>query len=251
MGDEGIDQRAVQIACCRMNHQTCGLVDDNEMIILKDNIERNVLALRLSRLRWRQDDRDFKALFDPPRRVDYRRAVEGHLTLFNKPFDARPAQVRADLRQSPVKAQAVNRLIQLDFALFILLGHAFAMTDLNTPENPDSREGLKSMEGAISTVPLPLKIAVYGMGLALTVMLVLVASRFMDRKAERRDMAATQEVPWLIDLDVADLTESAIRSATIEGRILTVVVSGPTGDRVILIDTRKGEVVGKARLTTP
>ncbi len=143
------------------------------------------------------------------------------------------------------------------------------MTDLNAPENPNSPSSRNSHGGKISNVPLPLKIAVYGMGLALIVMLLLVGSRFMDRRAENRTAAATQGVPWEIDLGLIDLglidlgpvdRESAdpgmsaisnIKSAVIEGRTLTVVVGGPSGDQVILIDVRKGEVVGKVRLVTP
>lgn len=120
------------------------------------------------------------------------------------------------------------------------------MTDLKTPENPNS-PGIK-----VTGVPLPLKVAVYGMGLALALMAVLVASRFMDRRAESRQAAVTQGVPWLIDLGATDLnmpTIGDVKSAAIEGRILTVVVDDPSGhDQVILIDTRKGEVVGKVRL---
>lgn len=138
------------------------------------------------------------------------------------------------------------------------------MTDLNSPENPNSPLGQNSNGGKTSNVPLPLKIAVYGMGLALMVMLLLVGTRFMDRRAENRTAAVTQGVPWDIDLGSIDLglvdpgvadpgmsTIGGIKSAVIEGRILTVVVNGPSGDQVILIDTRKGKIVGKVRLTAP
>lgn len=138
------------------------------------------------------------------------------------------------------------------------------MTDLNSPENPNSPLGQNSPGGKTSNVPLPLKIAVYGMGLALGVMLLLVGTRFMDRRAENRTAAVTQGVPWDIDLGLVDLGPvdpgvadpgmsmiGDIKSAVIEGRILTVVVDGPSGDQVILIDTRKGKVVGRVRLVTP
>lgn len=138
------------------------------------------------------------------------------------------------------------------------------MTDLNSPENPNSPLGQNSTGGKTSNVPLPLKIAVYGMGLALMVMLLLVGTRFMDRRAENRTAAVTQGIPWDIDLGLVDLglvdpgvADSGmsmigdIKSAVIEGRILTVVVDGPSGDQVILIDTRKGKIVGKVRLVTP
>ena len=101
------------------------------------------------------------------------------------------------------------------------------------------------------------------MGLALGIMLLLVGTRFMDRRAENRTAAVTQGVPWDIDLGSIDLgsvdpggadqgisTIGDIKSAVIEGRILTVVVDGPSGDQVILIDVKKGKIVGKVRLVT-
>lgn len=249
MGDKRIDQRAAGITRCGMNDQSCRLVDDNKVVVLKDDIERDVLGLWQGGRRRRQGDRYLEALFDPPRRVDYRLAAEGHLTLFNEPFDACAAEVCKDLCKGLVKAQAVSRLIQRRITHFILLGHAFAMTDLNSSENPNSPDR------KISNVPLPLKIAVYGMGLALAVMALLVASRFMDRRAENRVASDTQGVPWVIDLGAADLdmpTVGDVKSAVLDGRILTIVIDGPAGhDQVILIDTRKGEVIGMVRPRMP
>ena len=41
-----VDQRAVGIAGCRMNHHTGRLVDDDEVIVLVQDVERNLLGLR-------------------------------------------------------------------------------------------------------------------------------------------------------------------------------------------------------------
>ena len=46
MGDQRIDQRAVGIARRRMHHQPRRLVDDDEVLVLVDHVERNILALR-------------------------------------------------------------------------------------------------------------------------------------------------------------------------------------------------------------
>ena len=127
------------------------------------------------------------------------------------------------------------------------------MTDLDPPENPNS-PGHR-----ISAVPLVLRIAVYGMGLALVVMLVLVGDRFMDRKAARQSTAADRGVAWLIELEANDpaskdeawRSAGGVKSASTNGRILTVVVDDPSGDQVILIDTKKGEIIGKIRMVTP
>src|SRR5688572_5114069 len=42
---------------CRMYYQTCGFVDDNQRIVFKDDVERDVL--RNKRCRWRRDQLNF------------------------------------------------------------------------------------------------------------------------------------------------------------------------------------------------
>ncbi len=48
---QGVEQRAIRMARCRMYHQPCGLVQYQDVFILEDDIQRNVLrhplALRL------------------------------------------------------------------------------------------------------------------------------------------------------------------------------------------------------------
>jgi hypothetical protein len=86
------------------------------------------------------------------------------------------------------------------------------------------------------------------MGVALIVMFALIGNRFMDRRAENRSSEATQGLPWLIDVEV-QASGGVVKSAVLEGRILTVIIEAGSGkDQVILIDTRKGAVIGKVRL---
>lgn len=128
------------------------------------------------------------------------------------------------------------------------------MTDLNSTEKSKSPEGFEGTgDGAVvppkgGHVPLPLKIAVYAMGIALVTMFALIGSRFMDRRAENRTAEAVEGTPWIIDVEL-QAPSGAIRSAVLDGRFLTVIIEGPSGkDQVVLIDTRKGQVVGKVRL---
>ena len=46
MGDQGVDQRAVGIAGGRMHDEARRLVDDDEVLVLVDDLQRDVLALR-------------------------------------------------------------------------------------------------------------------------------------------------------------------------------------------------------------
>jgi hypothetical protein len=40
-----VDQRSVRIARRRMDHQPCGFVDDDQVLVLEYDAERNVLRL--------------------------------------------------------------------------------------------------------------------------------------------------------------------------------------------------------------
>ena len=74
MGDERIDQRAVGIAGRRMDDKPRGLLDDDKILVLVNDMKRNVFALgRCGRGRW---NGDFVGLagFDPPVGVSYFRA---------------------------------------------------------------------------------------------------------------------------------------------------------------------------------
>ena len=113
------------------------------------------------------------------------------------------------------------------------------MTDFNSPENPNS---------ANLQVPLPLKIAVYGMGVALIVMLVLVIMRFMDRRAEQTSGSQMAAEPWIVQANLSN--ESKVTDAINDGKLLTLVVTVPgEADRVLLVDPRKGVLLGQVKLS--
>ena len=61
MGDESIDQCAALVACGGMHDKARRLVDDDEIIILIDNGQRNVLALGLRREGRRHVDLNSRA----------------------------------------------------------------------------------------------------------------------------------------------------------------------------------------------
>ena len=44
MGDQRIDQRAGLVAGGRVHHQPARLVDDDDVVVLVDDIERDILA---------------------------------------------------------------------------------------------------------------------------------------------------------------------------------------------------------------
>ena len=49
MGDQRIDQRAGLMPARRMHDEAGRLVDDEEMVVLVDDVERDIFGLRLGR----------------------------------------------------------------------------------------------------------------------------------------------------------------------------------------------------------
>ena len=58
MVDQRVDQRAGPVAGAGMDDKAGRLVDDDQLGVLVEDVERDVLALRLRRLRLGQVDRD-------------------------------------------------------------------------------------------------------------------------------------------------------------------------------------------------
>jgi eukaryotic-like serine/threonine-protein kinase len=61
--EQGVDQRAIGISRCRVDDHAGGLVEDDEIFILKQNIQRDVLRRVVERNRFREHDADAVAEF--------------------------------------------------------------------------------------------------------------------------------------------------------------------------------------------
>jgi len=86
MSDERIDQCARPVARRRVHDQPCRFVDDDEVVILIKNVERDVFAARDGRLGWRHRDVESIALFDPVVRLFYRPAIVPSVPLLDQGF---------------------------------------------------------------------------------------------------------------------------------------------------------------------
>ena len=58
MGDQRVDQRSGRVARGRMHHEAGRLVDDDDVVVLVDDVERDILALRLGIGGFRHVDYD-------------------------------------------------------------------------------------------------------------------------------------------------------------------------------------------------
>ena len=106
MVEQRIDQRAVRVAGGRVNDHTLGLIDDKQVVVLIDDIQRDILGPGLDGLRVRQvDGVDFAGrhliLF-----VDGR-AAAGHKPLLDQILQRTAGQRRALPGQPGVQASAV------------------------------------------------------------------------------------------------------------------------------------------------
>ena len=106
MRDQRVDQCAGRMPGRRMHHEAARLVDDDEIVVLVDDIERDIFALRLRIVRRRHVDHDrvggvdavFGIADGPP--ADRDRAVE------NERFQPRARQALDPRRQHAIEARA-------------------------------------------------------------------------------------------------------------------------------------------------
>ena len=93
MGDERVDQRARIVPRRRMHHEPGRLVDDDEVVVLVDDGERDRLALRLRRRGRRHDERDARPACSLRPGSSDRRPVDRHLAVADERLQAAPRQV--------------------------------------------------------------------------------------------------------------------------------------------------------------
>jgi hypothetical protein len=88
MGDERVDQGAVDIAGAWMHDEAGRLVDDDDGVVLVDHVQRNLLAHRLRTHRRRHVDLEAVPWFDRVFHVLYGRTAERHVTLPDQSLEA-------------------------------------------------------------------------------------------------------------------------------------------------------------------
>ena len=92
MGNQRIDQRAGFMASRRMNHQTGRLIQNQQMLVFENDFERNILTLRLWRLRGRHIDADVHQGQTFLRRVLADVVAKPHVAILDQGFQARAGQ---------------------------------------------------------------------------------------------------------------------------------------------------------------
>src|SRR5208283_5549837 len=106
MGDQSIDEGSVQVARRRMDDHAGGLVDDDQMCILKADIERDRLSDRRRIFSFGENYDEILAAAHPPRRVAKRYTLMSDVTLLNQMFESRPRQCWKMQGQRAVETQS-------------------------------------------------------------------------------------------------------------------------------------------------
>ena len=89
MSNQGVDQSAGPVSGGWMHHQTLRLVDDNNVGVLVDHVERNGFGGRFGRRRFRHLNRDGGGRIDAMARITDRAPVDRHGAGFDQGFEPR------------------------------------------------------------------------------------------------------------------------------------------------------------------
>lgn len=235
MMQEGIDQSAVVIAGSWMNHEACRFIDDDYVIILKGDDKGDVLWLG-GCCSWRgQVEGDMLTLRNLGGGVFFNLASNGYLAFFDQALYTGAADILKQEGKGAIQAFAGTFLADDALNSLRFYGHSLLMTQSNQPETPDV------------SVPLALKVLVYTMFALLVVAAIAVGGRYMARSKAQKVEARPAGVAW--DILVNSGTDESIKSAVLDGRIMTIVIEKEgRGERVVLVDTRKGLLIGSVSL---
>ncbi len=118
MGDQRVDQRARPVAGGRMHDEAARLVDDDEVVVLVDDGERDGLAFGLRRLRPRGTaDGDRLAGVDAVAGIADRAPADRDFAVEDEGFQSRPRQIADFRREEAVEPFTRLALGDDDFSL--------------------------------------------------------------------------------------------------------------------------------------
>ena len=104
MGDQGVDQRSCRVSRSRVHHKARGLVDDDDVLVLVDDLKRDRLAPGFGFDRLRQVDYDRLARRDMISGVAHGGGSDPHLAFEDQRFQPRPRQLGQSRREHAVEA---------------------------------------------------------------------------------------------------------------------------------------------------
>ncbi len=140
MRNQRVNQRTILVPGRRVHNKPCRLVDDNDVLILKQDIKRNILPNGISRDRFWHNHLKSRTRFDPVSRVPYRPPGFNHMTITNKRLHPRSAAFIELGRQKPVNALPSIALASNHNTNIVLIpthrAHVPSLNQINQPERP-------------------------------------------------------------------------------------------------------------------
>ena len=111
MRDQRVDQRSRPVSGGRMHDQSLGLVDDDDVVVLVDHVERNGFGRRLRRRGRRHVDDDRGAGIDAMARITDRAPVDRDRTGLDQRLEPRARQL-GDMRGEHAVEPAAGLIVR-------------------------------------------------------------------------------------------------------------------------------------------
>src|SRR5580704_12826576 len=117
MSNQGVDESAGPVSGGRMHHQALGLVDNNNVGVLVNHVERNGFGGRFGRRRFRHLNRDGGCRIDAMARITDRAAVDRYRAGFDQGFEPRARKFGDMSGEHAVEPPAGLLLVDADLFL--------------------------------------------------------------------------------------------------------------------------------------
>ena len=228
VGEQCMDEGSTGMAGARMDHEPGRLVDDEQVLVLMDDDQRNVLRYQ-GRIGWPWY-RKYKmvAWFDPQGCLRYRPPAACEAAFLDEGLDPGSRQVRKDVGEDPVNP--VSRLLGSD--------GVFEHPRHGTPLNPEVLSGTR-MERSQAMI----KAVVIGLGVLIVVLTGILVAGVLDRVGDTT--AASDHRDGAVALP----SGSRVLSITSDDDRLSLLLELASGSQAILIiDGLTGEPLSTLEL---
>lgn len=268
VGDQRIDERAVGVAGGGVHDEARRLVDDDEVVVLVGDRERDRLALRLGRLRRRQLHSEYLGWFDPQARVTYGSSRSPYMPGPDQSLDARAAYVGKKFGEHPV--QALSRMLgthghgclscSAGGGFSRSSGHGFPRPVPEPAMSPLPQSSRHDDEADAAAQPNPkvqraLVFVVVILGLLIVAGLVAVIGRVLylsSRSAAQPEASSGRmggEAPRLIaDVPLPLPPGAQVKSTALSGNRLAVHYEGPDGAAIVIVDLDSKSIIARVKI---
>lgn len=263
MEDQRVDQRTGQVSRRRMHHHAGRFVDHDQMVVFKNDVKRDVLAMRYRVYRCRYRQAENVVRFDPVGGLGYRRARFGErqIAVLDKPLEIRARPVGQGGRQQPVDPFAGGPVGHADFDRGVrgidcridcgIVDIAIVgIRDLGHAAAYHSRRPTRRGSGTMQA----LKALVIGMGVLIVIAVVVLIVGVMNRPTKNTqptaETMAAPPIPFtpqsILLPPGAEIAETRIG----DGRIVLRLALPDGSGRLVIVDAASGQVTGTVDLKT-